>query len=75
MIWQMKEHIVSYNLDQFFFSKSKIHTLPNYEQMNLKTAIVVPERISGGTFKSKRMFRYSFQSVTVRGIFLNEEEE
>ena len=36
----MKVHIVSYNLDQKKFSKSKIHILPNYEQTNLKTAIV-----------------------------------
>jgi hypothetical protein len=40
MICHMKVHIVSYNLDQNFFSKSKIHILPNYEQTNLKTAIV-----------------------------------
>ena len=40
MICHMKVHIVSYNLDQKKFSKSKIHILPNYEQMNLKTAIV-----------------------------------
>ena len=40
MICHMKVHIVSYNLDQKIFSKSKIHILPNYEQTNLKTAIV-----------------------------------
>ena len=40
MICRMKVHIVSYNLDQKKFSKSKIHTLPNYEQTDLKTAIV-----------------------------------
>jgi hypothetical protein len=40
MICHMKVHIGSYNLDQKKFSKSKIHTLPNYEQMDLKTAIV-----------------------------------
>ena len=40
MICHMKVHIVSYNLDQKKFSKSKIHILPNYEQTNLKTAIV-----------------------------------
>ena len=40
MICHMKVHIVSYNLDQKKFSKSKIHTLPNYEQTDLKTAIV-----------------------------------
>ena len=38
----MKVHIVSYNLDQNFFSKSIIHVLPNYEQTDLKTAIVWP---------------------------------
>ena len=37
----MKVHIVSYNLDQKKFSKSKIHILPNYEQTDLKTAIVL----------------------------------
>ena len=41
MICHMKVHIVSYNLDQIKFSKSKIHTLPNYEQTDLKTAIVM----------------------------------
>ena len=40
MICHMKVHIVSYNLDQKKISKSKIHTLPNYEQTDLKTAIV-----------------------------------
>ena len=41
MICHMKVHIVSYNLDQKKFSKSKIHILPNYEQTDLKTAIVI----------------------------------
>ena len=41
MICHMKVHIVSYNLDQKNFSKSKIHILPNYEQTDLKTAIVL----------------------------------
>ena len=36
----MKVHIASYDLDQKKFSKSKIHILPNYEQTNLKMAIV-----------------------------------
>ena len=36
MICHMKLHIVSYDLDQFFFSKSKNYILPNYEQMDLK---------------------------------------
>ena len=40
MTYHMKVHIVSYNLDQKNFSKSKIHILPNYEQTDLKTAIV-----------------------------------
>ena len=40
MICHMKVHIVSYTLDRLFFSKSKIHILPNYEQTDLKTAIV-----------------------------------
>ena len=40
MICHMKVYIVSYNLDQIFFSKSKIHIMPNYEQTDLKTAIV-----------------------------------
>ena len=40
MICHMKVHIVSYNLDQKKISKSKIHILPNYEQTDLKTAIV-----------------------------------
>ena len=35
-----ESHIVSYNLDQNFFSKSKIDILPNYEQTDLKMAIV-----------------------------------
>ena len=40
MICHMKVCIVSYNLDQKKNSKSKIHILPNYEQADLKTAIV-----------------------------------
>ena len=41
MICHKKVHIVSYNLDQKKFSKSKIHILPIYEQTDLKTAIVI----------------------------------
>ena len=44
MICHMKVHIVSYNLDQIFFSKSKIHILPNYERTDLKTAIVIGQK-------------------------------
>lgn len=40
MIYHMKVHIVSYNLGQIFFSKSKIHVLPIYEQTDSNTAIV-----------------------------------
>jgi hypothetical protein len=40
MICHMKVHILSYNLDQKKISKPKIHILPNYEQTDLKTAIV-----------------------------------
>ena len=43
----LKVHIVRYNLDQIFFSKFKTHTLPNYEQTDLKTAIVAPTRVQG----------------------------
>ena len=41
MIYHMKVYIVSYDLGQNFFSKSKIHILPNYEQKDFQTAIVV----------------------------------
>ena len=44
MIYHMKVHIVSYNLGQNFFSKSRIHILPNYEQTDSKTAIVYSGR-------------------------------
>ena len=40
MIYHMKEHIVSYNLDQIFFSKSKIHILTISGPMSIKPAIV-----------------------------------
>jgi len=40
MIYHMKVHIFSYNLGWNFFSKSRIHILPNYEQTDSKTAIV-----------------------------------
>ena len=40
IIYHMKVHIVSYNLGQKKFSKSRIHILPNYEQTESKTAIV-----------------------------------
>ena len=43
MTYHMKVHIVSYDLDQIFFSKSRIHVLPNYGQMDSKTAIVSGE--------------------------------
>ena len=41
MIYHMKVHIVSYNLGQKKLSKSRIHILPNYEQTDSKTAIVI----------------------------------
>ena len=45
MIYHMKIHIASYKLGLKKISKSKIHILPNYEQTDLKTAIVEqPER-------------------------------
>ena len=40
MIYHMKVHIVSYNLGQFFFSKSKIHILTISGPMSIKPAIV-----------------------------------
>ena len=40
MIYHMKVHIVNYDLGPQKISKSKIHILPIYEQMNPKTAIV-----------------------------------
>ena len=40
MIYHMKVHTVSYNLGQKK-SKSRIHILPNYEQTDSKTAIVI----------------------------------
>ena len=36
----MKVHVVSYNFSQIFFSKSKIHILPIFEQTDPKTAVV-----------------------------------
>ena len=41
MIYHMKVHIFSYNLGPKNFSKSRICILPNYEQTDSKTAIVV----------------------------------
>ena len=49
MIYHMKVHIVSYNLDPKKISKSRIHVLPNYGQTDSKTAIVV----SGFDFRGK----------------------
>ena len=40
MIYHMKVHIVKYNLGQKKVSKSKIHILPIYGQMDSKPAIV-----------------------------------
>ena len=40
MIYHMKVDIVSYNLGQNFFFKSRIHIFPNYGQTDSKTAIV-----------------------------------
>ena len=44
--------VVSYNLDQKKISKSKIHILPNYEQTDLKTAIVCVVDTSYGLGRS-----------------------
>ena len=52
MICHMKVHIVSYNLDPKKISKSKIHTLPNHEQTNLKTAIVRHWKLERNWFHS-----------------------
>ena len=41
MIYHKTVHIVSYDLVPKKVSKSKIHILPIYEQMNPKTAIVI----------------------------------
>ena len=41
LIYHMKVHIVSYYLGQIFFSKSRIHILPNYGRTDSKTAIVL----------------------------------
>ena len=41
MIYHMKVHIFSYNLDPKIFSKSRIHIFPNYGQTDSKTAIVI----------------------------------
>ena len=41
IIYHMKVHVVSYNLGQKKISKSRIHILPNYEQTDSKTAIVL----------------------------------
>ena len=40
MIYHMKVHIVSYNLGQNFFSKSKIHILTISGPISIKPAIV-----------------------------------
>ena len=66
MICHMKVHKVSYNLDQKKISKSKIHILPNYEQTDLKTAIVVIRKSVManvfGTFQSLKKFECCIQS-------------
>ena len=41
MTYHMKVHIVSYDLGQKFFSKSKIHILTISGQMSIKPPIVV----------------------------------
>ena len=41
MIYHMKGHIASYNLDQIFFSKSKINILTISGPMSIKPAIVL----------------------------------
>ena len=68
MICHMKVHIVSYNLDQKKFSKSKIHTLPNYEQTDLKTAIVTCNK---KTISSTNMIFYARSAKEIfASIFL-----
>ena len=51
MIYHMKVHIVSYSLEQKFFSKSNIHISPNYERMDSKMAIV--RGLQGGCLAEK----------------------
>ena len=53
MICHMKVHIVSYNFGPKKISKSKIHILPNYEQTDLKTAIVI---LLEGSFYDLQLF-------------------
>ena len=50
MICHMKVYTVGYNLDQKKISKSKIHILPNYERMDLKTAIVISARFKQNNY-------------------------
>ena len=59
MIYHMKVHIVSYNLDQKKFSKSRIHILPNYGQTDSKTAIV-----RGDTKTSVRWLQVNFLKIS-----------
>ena len=47
IIYHMKVHMVSYDFGQKEFSKSKIHILHIYEQMDLKTAIVSSSLLLG----------------------------
>ena len=52
MIHHMKVHIVSYNLGQKKISKSKIHILPIYGQMDSKPAIVLYKQNMHGMLKT-----------------------
>ena len=69
MMCHMKVHIVSYNLDQK--KNFKIHTLPNYEQMDLKTAIVC-SALWLFIFYKNLLLQNVFQ-ITILAYFLLEE--
>ena len=66
IIYHMKVHIFSYNLGQRFFSKSRIHILPNYEQTDSKTAIV------GGRGQKFAKYSSSKKLTTVGGRATSE---
>ena len=56
MICHMKVLIVSCNLGQHFFSKSKIHILPIYGQTDSKAAIVMRTEV-----KINNLFLFALQ--------------
>ena len=72
MICHMKVHIFSYSLDQEKISKSKIHIFPNYEQTDLKTAIVLRSVRNSIHILSNQLTHFKLKAIEHMSIVIFE---